>query len=100
MEGYVNLFVQENVSGTNRPHYKGYLKIDGVDHEFALWPNKDGKQGFSGKYKPVTPKESNANVTQADADKVWADAQKAMTPKPVARAAPAPPVDDSQEIPF
>lgn len=56
-EGYVNLFINEH-EGTNRPHYKGYLKIDGVEHEFALWPNKEGKYGYSGKYKPKQPKES------------------------------------------
>lgn len=50
MEGYINLFLNEH-EGTNRPHYKGYLKIDGVDHEFALWPAKDRKKGFTGKYK-------------------------------------------------
>lgn len=50
-EGYVNLFANEH-EGTNRPHFKGYIKIEGVDHEFALWPNKDGKKGYSGKYKP------------------------------------------------
>lgn len=50
MEGYINLFVVEDTQN-NRPHYRGNLKIDGVKHEFALWPNRDGKQGFSGKYK-------------------------------------------------
>jgi hypothetical protein len=51
MEGYVNLFSNEH-EGTNKPHFKGFIKIDGIEHEFALWPNKDGKKGFSGKYKP------------------------------------------------
>ena len=51
-EGYLNLFVQEDYAGTNRPHYKGFFKIDGIDHEFALWPNREGKKGFSGKFKP------------------------------------------------
>jgi len=51
MEGYINLFVQDNTEN-RRPHFKGFLKIDGVDHEFALWPAENGKKGFSGKYKP------------------------------------------------
>lgn len=71
MEGYINLFEQEDYAGTNRPHYKGYLKIDDVDHEFALWPNKEGKKGFSGKYKPkqakpITPVEAVASVVDEE----------------------------------
>ncbi len=50
-EGYINLFLNEH-EGTNKPHYKMLFKIDGVDHEAALWPAKEGKKGFSGKYKP------------------------------------------------
>ncbi len=55
-EGYITLFDNTPAEG-NRPHYKGYLKIDGVEHEFALWPAKDGKKGFSGKYKPREARE-------------------------------------------
>lgn len=54
-EGYINLFQNTDISG-KKPHFKGYIKIDGVDHEFALWPAKDGKKGFSGKYKPKQEK--------------------------------------------
>ncbi len=92
MEGYVNLFVQDNTEN-NRPHYKGFMKIDGIDHEFALWPAKDGKKGFSGKYKP---KEPVSNVTQADADKVWDDAKATMQSKAAVKIAsnPAPNFDD------
>lgn len=54
-EFYINLFAQEDYAGTNRPHFRATLKIDGVDHECALWPNKDGKKGFSGKAKPKVP---------------------------------------------
>jgi hypothetical protein len=67
-EGYVNLFIQEDYAGTNRPHYKGFMKIDGVDHEFALWPNREGKKGFSGKYKPkqfVEPSEPAPQPVEA-----------------------------------
>ena len=69
--GYVTLFV--NQPDGNKPHFKGYIKIDGVDHEFALWPAKDGKKGFTGKYAPKQD-------------------------KPVKSAPPAPPED--QTIPF
>lgn len=55
-EFYINLFEQEDYAGTNRPHYKALFKIDGVDHECAFWPNKDGKKGFSGKVKPKQAK--------------------------------------------
>ena len=76
-EGYVNLFQNEH-EGTNRPHYKGYIKIDGVDHEFALWPNKDGKKGYSGKYKPKQERShgleddvpATASVAPIDDDKI------------------------------
>lgn len=67
MEGYVNLFDNEH-DGTNRPHFKGYIKIDGIDHEFALWPNKDGKKGYSGKYKPKASVAEKQN-SMADAIK-------------------------------
>jgi hypothetical protein len=77
MEGYVNLFENSDKTG-NKPHFKGYLKIDGVDHEFALWPAKEGKKGFSGKYKVKAEKEA----------------------KPEEKSAPKATFDDSQEIPF
>jgi len=54
-EGYITLFVNAdgmNQPSSKKPHYKGFIKIEGVDHEFALWPAKDDKKGFSGKYKP------------------------------------------------
>lgn len=69
-EGYVNLFVQNDYAGTNRPHYKGFLKIDGVEHEFALWPAKEGKKGFSGKYKPKQAKPVENVSTGAIVDEV------------------------------
>ena len=55
VEFYINLFEQEDYAGTNRPHYKALFKIDGVEHEYAFWPNKDGKKGLSGKAKPKVP---------------------------------------------
>ncbi len=64
-EGYVNLF-ENDWAGTNRPHFKGYIKIDGVDHEFALWPQKDGKKGYTGKYKPKQQKETSATGAIVD----------------------------------
>lgn len=51
-EFYINLFEQEDYASTSRPHYKALFKIDGVEHECAFWPAKDGKKGFSGKAKP------------------------------------------------
>lgn len=63
-EGYINLFLNEH-EGTNRPHYKGYIKIEGVEHEFALWPAKEGKKGFTGKYKP---KQQSIAAEQSHAD--------------------------------
>jgi hypothetical protein len=85
MEGYINLFINDYKSdGDNKPNFKGYLKIDGVDHEFALWPNREGKQGYSGKYKPKNTPEPVSNVTQADADKAWEEAKMKMTSPSVA----------------
>ena len=66
MEGFITLFDNTPAEG-NRPHYKGYFKIDGVDHEFALWPSKSGKKGFSGKYKPKEARVSPETQTQLDA---------------------------------
>lgn len=54
MEGYINLYKNDDTSG-NKPHYKVTFKIGEVWHEAALWPAKDRdgtpKKGFSGKYK-------------------------------------------------
>ena len=94
-EGYINLFINEH-EGTNRPHYRALFKIDGVEHEAAFWPAKEGKKGFSGKYKPKVAKEVESNVTQADADKVWADAEKLLQPKPV----PVAEILPDEKIPF
>lgn len=67
VEGYVNLFENEH-AGTNRPHFKGYMKIDGVDHEFALWPAKEGKKGYSGKFKPKEIKADDQTKAQSIVD--------------------------------
>lgn len=56
--GYVNLFQNDTSDNDKKPIFKGYLKIDGVDHEFALWKAKDGKKGYSGKYGPKAAKEA------------------------------------------
>lgn len=64
MEGFVNLFENEDKSG-KKPHFKGYIKIDGIEHEFALWPAKEGKKGYTGKYKPKTAKPMEAAAPQA-----------------------------------
>lgn len=49
-EGYISIF-QVTDTSNNRPHFKGFIKIDGVDHDFAVWPSRTGK-GYTGKYKP------------------------------------------------
>jgi hypothetical protein len=57
MEGFIDLYQNDDTSG-NRPHFRGFLKIDGVKHEFALWPAKEGRKGYSGKYKPHTERQA------------------------------------------
>ena len=76
-EFYINLFEQEDYAGTNRPHYKALFKIDGVEHECAFWPNKDGKKGFSGKAKPKVPygKPAAGNAIVEEAKKVFPEAE-------------------------
>ena len=59
-EGFVNLFMCDDTSG-NKPTFRGNLKIEGVYHEFALWPAKNGKKGFSGKYKPKTQRQESTS---------------------------------------
>lgn len=82
MEGYLNLFANSDTSN-NKPHFKGFLKIDGVEHEFALWPSKSGK-GFSGKYKPkgiITPETQallDEQRRQADTDKAYDEIKRQM----------------------
>ncbi len=71
-EFYINLFEQQDYAGTNKPHYKALFKIDGVEHECAFWPNKDGKKGLSGKAKPKVPyaKPQESTATGAIVDEV------------------------------
>lgn len=53
-EGKINM--QECADKTGKkPHYRGFITIDGVDHVYALWPASSGN-GFSGKYKPKEEK--------------------------------------------
>ncbi len=67
MEFYINLYEQNDKSG-NRPHYRALMRIDGVQHECAFWPNKDGKAGFSGKTKVKEAKEQTPhNEAKANA---------------------------------
>ena len=52
LSGFIDLFQAENPEG-NRPHFKGFLKINGQKLEFACWPAKSGKPGvYSGKVTP------------------------------------------------
>lgn len=55
-EGKVVLFMNDDREN-NRPHFKGFIEIDGVEHEFAVWPSRSGN-GYSGKYKPKAAKEA------------------------------------------
>jgi hypothetical protein len=88
-EGYLNLFINDyHKDGDNKPHYRALFKIDGVQHEAALWPAKDGKQGFSGKFKPQEEKThySNTPATQTiveEAKKVFPGATEAGFDDPV-----------------
>lgn len=50
MEGFIDIFECEDKSG-KKPHFKGYIKINGENHEFAVWPSQKHR-GYSGKYKP------------------------------------------------
>lgn len=59
MEGRISLFECQDKSG-KRPHYKGYISINGEDHEFAVWPAKNGGKGFSGGYKPKQQRQEQA----------------------------------------
>lgn len=84
MEFFVNLFESDDKTG-KRPHYKILCRIDGVEHECALWPAKEGKKGFTGKMKP-----KEARVTEHSEAKA-----NAYQPEQVSSA-----LDDDQSIPF
>lgn len=76
-EGYITLLPL--IPEGTKPFYRGFIKIDGVDHEFALWPAKDGKKGFVGKYKPKEDRPSSPQKrevspeTQKDLDKLYGE---------------------------
>jgi hypothetical protein len=72
--GKINIFQPDNTTG-NRPHWKGYITIDDVVHELAMWPAKSGK-GYSGTYKPKESYTPAAEPTQA-MDKLVADIKQA-----------------------
>ena len=65
MDIFVTLF-DNTPAKDNRPHYKGYLKIDGAEHEFALWPSKSGK-GFTGRAKPKEAKKTGEQTPHNEA---------------------------------
>ena len=55
--GFIDIFVNDNPEG-NRPHIKGFVKINGEKLEFAAWPARSGKPGvYSGKVQPERPRE-------------------------------------------
>lgn len=54
----ITILQQQNPEG-NRPHFKGFITLDGKEYEFGAWPSKSGKAGvFSGTLKPKTAKEA------------------------------------------
>lgn len=56
LEGFIDLFECDDRSG-NKPHFRGYVKINGEKAKFAVWPAKSGKAGvYSGKVQPEQPK--------------------------------------------
>lgn len=65
MEGFIDLYESTDKTG-NKPHYRGFLKINGEKHEFALWPAKEGRKGFSGKYKPHVEREKTEETAQPE----------------------------------
>ncbi|MDZ4858051.1 MAG: hypothetical protein SGI88_03640 [Candidatus Hydrogenedentes bacterium] len=66
-EGFINLFAQQDTTG-NKPHFRVLFKLDGVDHEGAVWPAKDGKKGFSGRFKPKQARTDSAPADDAVED--------------------------------
>jgi hypothetical protein len=66
MEFFINLFDNRPAEG-KRPHFTILCRIDGVEHECALWPAKDGKKGFSGKLKPKEARVSQHSEAKANA---------------------------------
>lgn len=65
-EFFINLFDNRPADG-KRPHFNILCRIDGVEHECALWPAKDGKKGFSGKMKPKGARVSQHSEAKANA---------------------------------
>jgi hypothetical protein len=50
-EGPIVIIPMEDVSG-KKPHFRGFLRINGEDHELSAWPALNGGKGFSGSFKP------------------------------------------------
>lgn len=80
----MNITVIQNFNPEGaKPHFRGFVKIDGAEYEFAAWPAKSGKPGvFTGK---LSPKKSTSDSKQQAAQSY----QKPISP---------PDLDD--EIPF
>ena len=74
MEMWLNLFEQDDKTG-KKPHFKILCRdAEGVEHEAAFWPAKEGKKGYSGKlmpkeaYNPTPHNEAKANAFQPEHD--------------------------------
>ena len=49
----ITLLWQNPEEGGNKPHFKGFITLGGVEYEFATWPAKSGNPGsYSGTVKP------------------------------------------------
>ena len=63
--GFIDLFQVDRPDG-NKPHYKGFIKLNGEKLEFACWPAKSGKPGvYSGKVKPAQERGETASYASA-----------------------------------
>jgi hypothetical protein len=69
-EGFMNLFPQEDTSG-KKPHFRVLFKLTEngreVEHEAAFWPAKEGKKGFTGRFKPRQSRAESADDNESAA---------------------------------
>lgn len=101
MDFYINLFKQEEVEGTNRPHYKAVFKHEEKEYEVAFWPNKEGKKGYSGKVKPKQVYAHGVGyVEDKEGAAILSEAAKQFPDATVQVQQAAKSVVDDDEIPF
>jgi hypothetical protein len=62
----INVYMVNNPK-ERAPHIKGFITINGVVHEVALWPAKNGKDGsYSGNFKPKQDTPTPHNQSKSD----------------------------------